>query len=430
MSDVPPPDRSELTAAALAALAEAGILWLPAHQLLTEMRAVRVAPSASAAAFAVAYVVAVALVLWLRASRAAPLAVAGGAALGGAWLASEGLAGALVGIVLGLLLALRAITLALRDWREPIHASIGVGTVVLGIEALLSTGAVPAWRTPLLAIVPLFYVGSLGSRVATVWAADDDPRSARSAWIGRAALATVAFGAAVAAAALLAVRGGALERIGSWLAPVGAVALSVFVAVVGVIARPILWALNVLGVDPDAVRRALEEWRRRLDAAGAAEAVDRPVATWPSRVVGLLVFLAIVWLLVRSIRRLRARVGAYEAVDRRPGGRRDVPLERLETVPTGVLRFRRGLPSETVRRWYAEALIALEGRGLPKDPALTPAEFAPRVAEAFPAVGTGFRHLTRMYEDVRYGGRRVSGDVVNTVEPEIRRVLGTLRRED
>jgi len=33
-----------------------------------------------------------------------------------------------------------------------------------------------------------------------------------------------------------------------------------------------------------------------------------------------------------------------------------------------------------------------------------------------------------MYEDVRYGNRHVSGDLVHDAEPEIRQVLATLRR--
>ena len=37
-----------------------------------------------------------------------------------------------------------------------------------------------------------------------------------------------------------------------------------------------------------------------------------------------------------------------------------------------------------MRRWYGEVLVALARRGVDKDPAMTPGEFAPAVAEAYP----------------------------------------------
>jgi len=428
--DIPPPEGSELRAAALAALAESGLVYLPAHLLLSDVGGLGVDVTAGAPAFVLASVLGVVLTCRFRASPRTTIAAAVVAAGAGAWLGRTDVGGALLGVVVGLLIALRAVTLALRDWREPIHASIGVGTLVLGIEVLLAAGAAPAWRTPLLAFVPLFFVGSLGSRVVTVWASvsPEDADPVRSSWVRRATAATLAFGAGVAVAAMLAVRGGVLERIGGWLAPAGNLILSVLVAVVAFVAQPILWALGVIGVDPESVRKALEEWRKRVDLDGVTERTTRPSTSWSSRLFGLLVFVAIAYLLYRSLRRIRADVGAFERVDRRADGSRGVPLPEEETLAASRLPFRRGLPSETVRRWYAEALLALRERGMATEPSLTPAEILPGVADAFPDVANGFRRLTHMYEDVRYGNRRVSGDVVHAVEPEIRHVLTVLRR--
>jgi Domain of unknown function (DUF4129) len=429
-TEVPAPGGPELRAAALAAFAEAGLVYLPAHLLLSDVAGLGIGVVAGIPPFVVAYVLGVVLACRFRASSATTGAAAVVAVVAGVWLGRSDVAAVLLGVVVALLVALRAVTLALRDWREPIFASIGVGTVVLGVEALFAAGALPAWRVPLLLFIPAFFVGALGSRMVTVWAPVEiegtDP--ARTMWIGRAALAMAALGAAMAGAALLTVRGGVLERIGAWLSPAGNLVLSAFVAIVAFVVRPILWALRAVGVDPEAVRQALEEWRERFDVDRAVETAARPSTTWWSRVLGLLVLLGIAWLLYRSLRKLRAGVGAFERVDRRPTGSRGVPLPGDETTATARLPRRGGLPSETVRRWYADALLALRDRGLPKPPSLTPAEFVSQVADELPDVADGFRRLTRMYEDARYGNRRFSGDVVHAVEPDVLEVLAALRR--
>lgn len=427
-ADVPGPVGPELRAAGLAAFAEAGVVYLPAHLILSDVAGTEVGVVAGALPFVLAYVTGVVLACRFRASTATTGGAAVVAIVAGLWLGRTDVAAALVAVIVALLVALRAVTLALRDWREPIFASIGVGTVVLGIETLLAGGALPAWRLPLLVFVPVFFVGALSSRMVTVWAPLEGSDPARASWIRRAAIAMTGLGAAVAAAALLTVRGGVLERIGGWLSPAGNLLLSAFIAIVAFAARPILWALRAVGVDPEAVRRALEEWRERFDADRAVEVATRPSTTWWSRLFALLVLLGIVWLLYRSLRRLRAGVGAFETVDRRSARSRSVPLAEEETATSGPLPRRGGLPSETVRRWYAEALLALRESGLPKPPALTPAEYVPQVAEAFPNVADGFRRLTAMYEDARYGNRRFSGDLVHALEPEILDVLAALRR--
>lgn len=427
---VPPPGSTELRAAALAALAEGGLVYLPAHLVLADTGGLGIGAVAGALPFVTAFVLGVVLACRFRSSPRTTIVAGIIAIAAGAWLGRIGWAEAAVGSIVGLLVTLRAVTLALRDWREPIHASIGVGTLVLGLEALLAAGAFPAWRTPLLAFIPVFFVGSLASRVVIVWAgvAAEEADPARASWIRRATAAMLAFGVGVAVAALLAVRGGVLERIGSWLSPVGNLLLSWFVAVVVFVARPILWLLGVGGIDPEAVRRALEEWRKRLSLREAARASGHAGSSWSGRLLGLVVFAGIVWLLYRSLRRLRAGVGAFERVDRRAAAGQEVLRAEDEAPASARLPFRRGLPSETVRRWYAETLLALRARGIATEPSLTPAELLPQVVETFPETASAFARLTRMYEDVRYGGRRVSGDVVHAFEPEFRRVLGAIRR--
>src|SRR5207237_7839672 len=76
----------------------------------------------------------------------------------------------------------------------------------------------------------------------------------------------------------------------------------------------------------------------------------------------------------------------------------------LAELPTfGRLIRRGGFPAEIVRRWYAEALLALEGRGVVKPEAATPAEYVGDVGRAFPEARPAFEQLTRAYERVRYG---------------------------
>jgi hypothetical protein len=102
----------------------------------------------------------------------------------------------------------------------------------------------------------------------------------------------------------------------------------------------------------------------------------------------------------------------------------------LEPAPTVRSRFRRELPADAVRRSYAQVLIALRERHLPKEPALTPGEYAAEVAEAIPRGAEDFRALTRAYEDVRYGSRRLGRADVSRIDASRRRLLGLLGRQD
>src|SRR5207247_11381379 len=73
-------------------------------------------------------------------------------------------------LVLWLIVALRVGMLAVRSWREPIRASFGVGMAVLFVETLAVPRAGPEGRL-FAVIVPLFFLGSLAFRGASVWIA-------------------------------------------------------------------------------------------------------------------------------------------------------------------------------------------------------------------------------------------------------------------
>lgn len=423
------PSATELRAAGLAALAASGLVYLPVHLVLTDGAGLEFGVLAGAVPFIPAYVAGVILACRFRGSRnvtagAAIVAVLVGVTLGGAVPERT-----VVAVLLGLVVALQAVALALRDWREPIHAEIGLGTTVLGLEVLLAAGAIPSWQGPLLVFVPMFFLSALASRAASVWAPEVvEVAPSRAVWIRHAVWTTLALAGLMAGGAVLAVRGGVLDRIGGWLAPVGRLLVSVLAVVATTIARPILWLLDRIGVDPDALRELLEEFRRRSEADRAREQMTRPTSTWWQRLLGLLVLVWLGWLLYRSLRRLRPEAGSVEQGGRGRAAVRDVPLPDADRPPPPRPLLRREPPTDTVRRWYAEALEALQRAGVPKEPALTPDEFVPQVVASFPDVEQGFRRLTGLYDDVRYGHRRPTGETVRAAEPEIRAVLARLRR--
>lgn len=428
LRDVRAPSATELRAAGLTALAEAGLVYLPIHLVLTDAAGIEVGVMAGAVPFVAVYVVGVLLTCRFRASRNATTAAAVVAVLIGVTLGRAVPERTVVSVLIGLLVALRAVTLALRDWREPIHAEIGVGASVLGIEALLATAAIESWRAPLLLFVPLFFLSALASRATGVWAPEVvDAPATRAIWIRRAAGTAIALGAITAGAAVLAVRGGVLDRIGRWLTPVGEILVSLLATGMMLIARPILWLLGRAGLDPEALRELLEEFQRRAEANRAREQIARPESTWWQRLMGLLVLVWLAWLLYRAVRRLRPEVGSVESGGRATDVNRAVPLPDEEERLPRRSSLRREPPTDTVRRWYAEVLEALRQAGIPKEPALTPGEFVPEVVKTFPDIEQGLRRLTRLYEDVRYGNRHLSGDVVRSVEPEIRTVLTRIR---
>jgi hypothetical protein len=295
---------------------------------------------------------------------------------------------------------------------------------------LLATGPQGDWK-PLLAVIsPLFFVASLASRATTVWttagAADLD-EGVRAAWMRRAIVAAGSVAASMAAAVLLGIRGGLLQRLGELLTPVANAVASVVVFVFAQAARPVFWLVDQLNIDPDALRSFFENLGRRLRQSGPATEISGGSSLW-QRLLGLLLLGFVAYLLVRAIRRIRAP----DLEPRRPRSRAPGTLT-VTTLPEEIAPVekprRRHLPSDEVRRLYAEALLELERRDLAKDPALTPAEYLPEVAGAFPECGEQFRTLTHGYEDVRYGNAWPDRTALQRLRDAHRGMITALRRE-
>ncbi|MCI0632638.1 MAG: DUF4129 domain-containing protein [Actinobacteria bacterium] len=424
VSGVVAPDRRELRACGLAALAEAGVLALPMWMLLTETRGIGISVLAFTVPFVAVYVGGAVLVCTFRASRGVAIGAVVLAVIVGAWLGRGDANRAVFAVVVCLLIAFRLATLALRDWRQPIHAELGWFALALGLEVIVASDATPEWRGSLLVIVPLFFVAGLASRASTVWtsggAGQLDDR-VRAVWIRRAVLATGALIGAMLLAVGLSVRGGVIDRIGEWLTPAANAVASFLVWGLSQAARPVFWLVDLFGIDPDGVREFFESLRE--DAARRAaeqDATPGAPAAW-QRLLALCIFAAIGFAVYRAIRRLRAPTGETEPHLGVPGGTGEsAPPQPV--VPARP-RFRREPPADAVRRMYAASLDALHDRDFAKDPWQTPAEFAPAVCEAFPECATEFTELTRAYEDVRYGSLRLDGSAIRRLEAGHQRTM-------
>jgi len=426
--DLSPPDAHELRACALWALAESTVVYPPIGLFLVAVRPFGLGAQTFAIPFVAAYVGGAVLAYRFRTSRNLGTAAAVVAVLAGLLVGRDGIAEAVVAAVVALLVALRVVTLALRDWRSPVHAELAWGAGVLGSEAILAA-ALPAWRPLLALLVPTFFGAALASRAVTVWTEGPpgwlDERLG-SSWVRRTLLAAGGLAAAMALAVVLGVRGGLFDLLGRLVRPVAEVVGSAVLWLILQAARPLFWLADRLGIDPERIREFLD--RLRESVAGARGPVDaRPPdpAPW-ARVVGLLVFVALGYALYRLLRRVR---GEPPAEPEPPRPRTPAPIAKpVEERPAPARRrFRRELPADAVRRWYAEALLALRPHELRKAPALTPAEFVPEVAGRFPDRAEDFRALTRAYEDVRYGGIRLDRDRVRELEVRHRRLLQALR---
>jgi hypothetical protein len=427
--DVPEPDARELRAAGLAALAEATVVYLPLHLILSEARGLGFAPATLAVPFLLAYVAGTLLACRFRSSSNLATGALVVALLAGLYLGRGDPNRSVFTVVVCLLVALRVVALGLRDRRVPIAAELGWGAAALGFETIVSAGSQPEWRPLLAVFVPTFFVAALASRVSTVWtgawATDVDDRVRRS-WVRRAVAVTGGLVAAMLLAVVLGVRGGALDRVGSWLAPIGNAAASFLVFLLTQAARPVFWLVDRLGIDPEAVRRFLEDLRERGLARSAEEELERPGPSLWQRVLAFLVFAAVAFVLHRALRRIRPRVGREER--RAPRGTTSAaPFPSEEPAAARRPARRPALPEDAVRRMYAETLLALQARDVVKEPSRTPSEFAPVVGEAFPECADAFGRLTRVYEDVRYGNLRPGRPALRDLRGAHRRLLAAIR---
>ena len=423
-------DRRALRAASLAALAEASALCLPVHWVLAETADLRLGPGALAVPFLVTYMLGTLLVCLFRGSAGVAAGAAAAAILAGLAIGGGDVLKVSAAAVTFLLVAIRGVTLGMRDWGAPFGAEIAVWSTVLGLEAVIAAAGQPEWASPLVVLIPLFFGASLASRATTVWSEGADgpggpDDAARSSWLTHAVLAVGGLVVGMIVVVLVTVRGGFLDLLGEQLAPVFRALVAGMVFVVVLVATPLFWLVERIDVDPEALRELLKQLR---EFGPSEELQERARAAGPSpwgRVLGLLVLAAVGFVVVRVLRRLRPRASQAQSP---PSG----TALAVEPVPdrsegTGVPRQWRELPADAVRRRYAEALLALRRRDLPKDPWLTPAEFAPVVAAGFPACGEDFHALTRIYEDVRYGGRALDAEILRDLRRRQRRFLVALR---
>ena len=442
--DGPHRDARAVIAATLAATAECGLIYLPMRAIVDEVTGTKTGPLATYWLFSVLFIGSVAVGTALGAPRPFPVA-AGVVAVGLGLLQAVGLGsadplGVVVILAASLGTALRVTAIASRDWREPSEGSFGWGSAVLLLEIAMAGGA--GWKPFLPVIVPQFFVASLASRAAALLP-DRGQRdgTGRRRWPVLTGASLLAAVGAMALPVAIGVRGSLLEGAGRLYVPLGALALAVMALAVtgGRIPRRrqrgggLVLAGIVLGFST--LIALLVKFGHHVHRAGqAGSGPALPFRGFGSgsgeRLVGLVLAAVIVWLLLRTLRRRWASGGwmPVPGVDQEP-----------ETLPVGEVpeegrphpgRPRRELPADTVRRWYAEALLALERRGLPRPPERTPSEYLGDVHRAFPQCGSQFELLTGAYQDVRYGNRALDESFMGHLAGGWEVVMRTIRHAE
>jgi hypothetical protein len=429
-------DRRSAPAAALAALAESGIIFLLVRQLLVENARVHQGPFATYPLFVALFVGGTAWATVRRRRRStvvviAILAVTLAALQAVVWGSTDP-AGVLFACILGLLAAMRVLGLAHRDWQDPIGQSFAIGTAALLVEVAMGSSLDTTWHRLLLVVIPQFFLASLASRAVSVRLVTrpagserhEDPGSARrvrGAIVGIAALAAV-----MGAVALLGGKGGALEQIGRLLYLIlSAVLIAMAFVLARIILGPVAWLFARLHINLDALQRAAQRFRLSSSPASSAQSSS---SGW-IRVLGFMVMAGVFVLLLTALRRRWHRMLMPNLhVPDHP----EPPALHLaggRSLRRSTSRIRRWEPpADAVRRWYAEALMALERRGLAKPSSGTPGEFAPQVARAFPECAHGFRALTRAYEDVRYGSVALDRPALERLAEQHRWAMEVFRR--
>ena len=427
--------RAAVTAAALAALAEGGVLYLPTAALLSGWAPSVTTPPGALLVYVAAFAGGTALATRARHQPWMPtaaVAIAAAFGLGLArWWGLSGLGGLGLAISVALAAAVRTVAFALRDWREPIRASFGWGACALLVEIVFSMRVDPEWHGPLLVLIPVFFACSLASRATTVWSADaalaDEAQAGtwrRRAFAGATGLALLSLAALASSGS-----GSVLERVGRALTTVTATVLEVLAFVFAIVAAPLFWLATKVGFDVGSLREVIDRLRRAFGRARRG-VVDTPVVTNSGiqRLLGALllagILAALVWAIRYQRRRLRERAEDWVAPPEPEA--RTVPVRRPILERFAAWR-RRELPEDTVRRWYAEVLVALEAAGVSKPPSATPGEFVPAVVSSYPANAGSFATLTRAYENVRYGLIQIDRAAIQDLQPHRDALLETFR---
>jgi hypothetical protein len=456
--------------AVLAAVAEAGIIFLLAE---LAARSTVLHPSGGPLAwyplFLVLFAGGVAVGTRLRDRSGMPAAVATACVVVGAIQAvvwnDDGGGGAFVAIALCLACGARIATLSLRDWRDPIDSSFGWGAGLLLGEIAFTR--VAGWGDVVWPVAMLFFLGSLGSRTASVRlversiggaaAGPDSARRWRLVGIGLVGGAATVTGIGL----LLGTQKGPIDRLAEWL--VAALGWLVYGAAV-VVASVISFVFSIIGVDRDRLDDSLQGLRDALDSLanrpdqGAAPLWQRAVGVgvvflvlagltyigmkkrWPVAAARFAVILAFFGLVQLALRQRGAGgvlvfvliVGLLYFVMRRRASKRKAQEQAMGWVTSSEdegmriqfaearkrRKHRHELPEDSVRRLYAQALVELEERGRPRPPSVTPGEFLRTIRRDVPECAAGMGVLTRAYEDVRYGRIMLDRATVDSLEAE------------
>lgn len=435
-------DRASVLPALLAALAESAVLYLPLHDVATNEGHVVAGPMAHYPLFVLVFTAIVAAATRLRgSSRLLPAVGVSAIAIGvvqGVWWGTGEAVATTTSVVLWLLVALRVTTLALRDWRDPISRSFGVGAAALLAEIVLM-GRFAEARLVLPVAVPQFFLASLASRAASLRLSTrpvtmdrsgpsgggPSPRGGRRTF-NMALVGIAVFALLMVGAVLLGGREGGLLVLGRLiLSAVLPILAYVLAPVARLILEAVVWVFAFLHIDLSPLRSLAETIDNFTDQPPTATPGGGPLG----RVLALVVLLALGLLVVRT---LRAR---WRRFDRTGDLEEEPPTPRPVSILSSRRRRRRSrprleLPADTVRRWYAEALLVLDRLGLPKAAARTPGEYLRQVTLAFPECAPGFTALTRAYEDVRYGSLRFDRETLGKLEANRQLAMAVLARAD
>jgi hypothetical protein len=428
-------DRRSALPAGLAAVAEAAYLYLPVHLLAVDAANVTGGPFANAWAFVAIMGAGVVVLTRLRRFKvgvtiAAAATVLVGVAQATVWGQTD-LTGAVATVLIALVVGLRVVSLSLRDWRNPFRESFVVGSVALLLEAAFA-GNHREVQDVVVPLTLLFFLAALGSRAASIRLARPLPlepslgeAEAGKRWFRSTFLVLGGLGLLLGVAVALGGENGGIAAVGQVvLTAVGSVVGFVVLVVARVLLGPLNAVLSRLHIDLSAFRQLAET----LNAFGQnAQHTGSSAGNVVERLVGLAVLVALGFLLVRAMRR------HFQLLDREGPELSDVPPPDASPLgPRGRFRrraaLRREMPADTVRRWYAEALLMLERRGLTKPPASTPAEFLEDVRGTYPECGPEFAVLTRAYEEVRYGSRAFEKPALEGLEVHRLQLMGALHR--
>jgi hypothetical protein len=299
------------------------------------------------------------------------------------------------------------------------------------IEVALAGGATQPWPTLIGPVVVTFFAASLASRAASVRLEETGGQTkvgSEARAPGSVVRLAVPFVLALAVVLAVMTLGGGGHGLFHW------VGVAILAALAGVLIAA-AWVLSpialVLGWVGDRLHFDLFAWLRgHLTRIPGLHGIDRNVkgqASLIEQLLELVTFILVTWLLIWLIRRRRKfRLGP---IGRPRPGPNAVALPVEVGVEASHKRFgiRRELPEVTVRRLYAEALLALERRGVRKADHFTPAEFVPVAGAAFPQMRVSFEKLTRAYEDVRYGDREITHERVARLKERRSLMLETFR---